>query len=373
MTQVQNGGVSETPKTDIKNEAVQNRPIMNPPFAFDSEDIEDKHIFKTMMSPGKFHFMSSKIGTGKTHLMVNLMYLLTQGFDGCGDWDVITNVFFYRKGENGVKVCTPEHVHHIDRFEEFIDKLVELSNTGRKIALFLDDLNRFYVEGGKDALSTNLRKLVINRRKLKILLFFCDTRDLDEFDNSVRNRPHQADYLWSRYKSKQEWEDTKVETHLALDWEYLDANYFFCPDETSGHIRTSISEWTNSKKIAGWFYDRGSDASVLRLSQSSTYDSFWMGLENVSSLSVKAYIRKYTSSTSEEEIKKNEQTQREKNIVELAVKMKSIGLTDEAIECVLETPKTTLRRWAEKAGHRWKVGEIDLPYRFKSTREAGRS
>ena len=42
--------------------------------------------------------------------------------------------------------------------------------------------------------------------------------------------------------------------------------------------------------------------------------------------------------------------------------------SDEAIEVVLGTPKTTLRRWGEKAGCQWKGGAIEVPYRFKSLR-----
>ncbi len=54
--------------------------------------------------------------------------------------------------------------------------------------------------------------------------------------------------------------------------------------------------------------------------------------------------------------------------VSVAIRLKSMGLTDEAIECAIGVPKTTLRRWVEKAGHKWKVGEIDVPYRFKALR-----
>lgn len=172
MTQIQNGGVAETPKTDIKNEAVQNRPISDQVFRFYSKDIEDDHFFRTMMAPGRFHYLYGDLGVGKSHFMMNMMYLLLQGYDGCGEWEVITNVFMYRKDENGTKVCDPDHVHHIDSLDEFFDKMVELSDTGRRVALFLDDFNRFYYEEGKDSLSRYLRQMILNRRKLGVLLFF---------------------------------------------------------------------------------------------------------------------------------------------------------------------------------------------------------
>ena len=71
---------------------------------------------------------------------------------------------------------------------------------------------------------------------------------------------------------------------------------------------------------------------------------------------------------SEEKVREVEQCQQEKDTVGMAVKLKSMGLTDEAIEFVLGTPKTTLRRWVEKAGYQWKVGAMEVPYRFKSLR-----
>lgn len=368
MTQVQNGGVSETPKTDIKNEAVQNRPISDQAFMIDSKDFEDEHFFRTMMSPGKFHYLCGNLGIGKTHFFMNMMYLLHEGYDGCGDWEIITNVFMYRKDGNGTEVCTPEHVHHIDSIEEFFTKMVELSDNGRNIALFLDDFNRFYFDEGKDTLSRTLRQLIANRRKLRVLLFFSGTEGIADFENDWANRKYPADFMWSRYNSKKEWEETKKELQIDLDWNRWDTTSLFRLGGDLAHVRSTVTDWTSTKKTSGWFYDKISDASVIRYRQGFDFDSFWRGLENVSSLSVKAYIRKYTSFMSEEKIKENEQCQQEKNIVDMAVKLKSMGLTDEAIECVLNTPKTTLRRWVEKAGHQWKIGEMDLPYRFKSLR-----
>ncbi len=368
MNQVQNGGVVNPGKEYIKNEEVQKRPISDQVFMIDSKDIVDEHFFRTMMAPGKFHYLYGDTGIGKTHFLMNMMYLLHEGYDGCGDWEIITNVFMYRKDGNGIEVCTPEHVHHIDSLDEFFSKFVELSESGRNLALFLDDFNRFYADEGKDVLSKSLRKLIANRRKLRVMLFFSSTDDIADFENDWGNRKYPSEYMWTRYNSKKEWEDTKKELGITVDWNRWDTSGAFVRGGGFVHVRSTVTEWTSTKKSVGWFYDKASDASVLRYRKGFDFDSFWNGLENVSSLSVKAYIRTYTSSMSEEKIKEVEQCQQEKNTVEMAVKLKSMGLTDEAIECVLNTPKTTLRRWAEKAGFTWKVGEIDLPYRFKSLR-----
>ena len=54
--------------------------------------------------------------------------------------------------------------------------------------------------------------------------------------------------------------------------------------------------------------------------------------------------------------------------MDIEVQRLSESSSDEAIGFVLGTPKTTLRRWVEKAGYQWKVGAMEVPYRFKSLR-----
>ena len=60
-----------------------------------------------------------------------------------------------------------------------------------------------------------------------------------------------------------------------------------------------------------------------------------------------------------------EKSQIVKNYAGVAAKLKSMGLTDEAIEFALNTPKTTLRRWAERQGYEWRKWSMDHPFRFK--------
>ena len=57
-----------------------------------------------------------------------------------------------------------------------------------------------------------------------------------------------------------------------------------------------------------------------------------------------------------------------KALLDIEVQRLSESSSDEAIEFVLGTPTTTLRRWVEKAGYQWKVGAMEVPYRFKSLR-----
>ncbi|MBO5600749.1 MAG: hypothetical protein J5897_06895, partial [Candidatus Methanomethylophilus sp.] len=239
MTQVQNGGGSEASQEYIKKEAVQKRSVPDQAFEVYSKDFEDDHFFRSMMSPGKFHYLYGNLGIGKTHFLMNMMYLLHEGFDGTGEWEIVTNVFMYRKDEKGTEVCCPERVHHIDSLEEFFGKMVELSDSGRKLALFLDDFNRFFYDEGKDDLSRYLKLLILNRRKLGVMLFFSGTEDVGEFENDWTGRRHAADYFWSRYKSKKEWDQTKKDLGLDIDWNRRDTTGGTLIGGNLVHIRSS--------------------------------------------------------------------------------------------------------------------------------------
>ena len=105
MTPDQKGGGAKTPQTDIKNDVDLNRSISDQDFCgVLTDDGDGVELFEEMLQPELFHAICGKAGAGKTHLCVNLMYLLHTGFQGCGDWEIITNIFMYRKDASGTKV-----------------------------------------------------------------------------------------------------------------------------------------------------------------------------------------------------------------------------------------------------------------------------
>ena len=61
----------------------------------------------------------------------------------------------------------------------------------------------------------------------------------------------------------------------------------------------------------------------------------------------------------------SEKIQKVKIYAEIVANLKSIGLTDEAIEYALRTPVTTLRRWSEKQGYEWRKRSMYRPFQFK--------
>ena len=125
----------------------------------------------------------------------------------------------------------------------------------------------------------------------------------------------------------------------------------------------TVTDWTDEDKKEGWFYDQYTQASVLRYDKAFDFDSFWRGFGNTSSLKVEEYVRRFY----EEHPKafETEKSQIVKTYAEISAILKSMGLTDEAIEYALKTPKTTLRRWAEKCGYEWRKWSMDHPFRFK--------
>ncbi len=363
MTEAQKGGVAETPQTDIKNDAALNRPVSDHGFyGLGADDDYDECIIGEMLQPGVFHSITGSKGSGKTHLCVNLMYLLSIGFHGCGDWEIITNVFMYRKDKTGTRVCTPDHVHHVDSIDDLYLKLTELYGRGRQIAIVLDDIHNFYQGDGKGIITEQIRRLISNRGKLDLLLILFSKDGYIEFEND-RNNDYTCDCEWYRYDSEKAWESSKKENGLDPNWKRLDSCEVQIPDGEWIHVSLTVTDWTDEDKKEGWFYDRYTQSSVLRYDEAFDFDSFWRGFGNTSSLEVEEYVHRFYEE--HPKVSETEKSQMVKTYAEIAATLKSMGLTDEAIEYALKTPKTTLRRWAEKEGYVWRKWSMDHPFRFK--------
>ena len=366
MTGVQKGGVEKTPQTDIKDDVVRNRSVSDHGFfkIYKLDDEVDGHIFRKTMKVGTFHYIFGDRGNGKTHLMVNLMNMLAIGFDDCGDnWEIITNVFFYHKDQDGkITDGAPERIHHVDNLEGILEKIDELSKENRRIAIFLDDVDRFYTKGDMEGLSPYIRKLIINRRKMRLLLCFATEDENFDFEFG-RYMPTCCDYQWMKTDAR-DWARHLTEVDIKIDWNNLQESFL---EPYGYYMYTSAVDWADKKKDSGWYFDYEGDSSVLRYSKAFDFNQFWRGLENVSSISVPNYLHGFLSKSTEcKDIHEQHKDGGCMNDnVHMAVKLKSIGLTDEAIEYLLGIPKTTLRRHADKLGYRWKVGSIESPFRFK--------
>ena len=363
MTPDQKGGGAKTPQTDIKNDVDLNRSISDQDFCGVLTDEGDGiEIFEDMLQPGMFHAINGREDSGKTHLCVNLMYLLHTGFQGCGDWEVITNIFMYSKDATGTKVCTPEHVHHVDSIDELFLRITELYGHGRKVAVVLDDIHNFYYTEGKGIIRDQIRYLVANRNKLRLLLILSGRNSYIEFENDTR-RDYPCDCDWSRYETRAIWENSRKDHGFDPKWKRLDANEVCTPSGEWINVFLSVTDWTKEDKKEGWFFDRNTQSSILRYDKAFDFNAFWKGFGNISSLEVTDYIHRYHDE--HPKVFETEKSQIVKNYAEIAAKLKSMGLTDEAIEYALNTPKTTLRRWAERQGYEWRKWSMDHPFRFK--------
>ena len=375
MTPDQKGGVAKPPSEIIKNDADLNRSVSDHSFCqIKSDSGYDVSIFGSLLQPGGFHAIAGDRGTGKTRMCVNLMYMLHTGFQGCGDWEIITNVFMYHKDKTGTKVCTPDHVHHVDSIDGLYLKLTELYGCGRQIAIVLDDIHNFYQGDGKGIITEQIRRLISNRGKLDLLLILFSKDGYIEFEND-RNNDYTCDCEWYRYDSEKAWESSKKENGLDPNWKRLDSCEVQIPDGEWIHVSLTVTDWTDEDKKEGWFYDRYTQSSVLRYDEAFDFDSFWRGFGNTSSLEVEEYVHRFCEEHSK--VSETEKSQTVKTYAEMAATLKSMGLTDEAIEYALKTPKTTLRRWAEKEGYVWRKWSIDHPFRFKKicaeNRDAGQA
>ncbi len=364
MTPDQKGGGAKTPQTDIKNEVDLNRSVSDHTFyGLGTDDDYDECIIGEMLQPGLFHTISGDHGSGKTHLCVNLMYLLSTGFYGCGDWEIITNVFMYRKDKAGTEVSSPEHVHHVDSIDELFMKLTELYGRGRKVAVVLDDIQNFYSGDGKGVITRQIRNLIVNRNKLLILPILVSKSGFIEFEGDRKGSDYRCDFDWIRYETKQIWENSRKDHNFDPKWKRLDANEVCLPTGEWINVFLSVTDWTDGEKESGWFFDRKTQASVLRYEKAFDFDAFWKGLGNLSSLEVTDYVKGFGEE--HPNIPETEKSQMVKTYAEMGAILKSMGLTDEAIEYALKTPATTLRRWSEKEGYEWRKWSMNHAFRFK--------
>ncbi len=223
-------------------------------------------------------------------------------------------------------------------------KMDTLLQKNRHIAIFIDSMDRFYTDGGTDAISSNIRRLIINRKKMKVMLFFTSITDYSDFEIG-RNRATSVDYWWMK-SGDREWRQYLDEVEIDLGWNYLQSTHI---EPRSYDVHTPTVDWTDIEKESGWFCDYEGDSSVLRCSKDFNFNGFWRGLENVSSVSVPDYLHDFLAEGIEPAQTLDQQggCGHEKDRILFAVKLKSIGLTDEAIEYLMGMPKTTLRRHAE--------------------------
>ena len=360
MIEVLKGGISNSSQKIIKNDEARNRSISDQAFVCHG-DQPIKHLFRKLMDVDSFHVIRGSHRSGKTTLLVNLMNLLVNGYDGCGDWEIITNVFFVKNDEDPT-VGSPEKIHHIDYFDEILAAISDIQERGSSAAVLLDDIECFYSDEDNQ-ISNNIRKLISNRRKLGIMVIVCGSGDTLLYDDNLSPSKLKYDCEWGKL-DKNNYKEFRENDILNYDLPFVDASYVMC---NSQRIDTYITSrpfgWTDLDS-EGWVFDPYSEASFVRYRDRYDLDLFWNGFGNISSVQTSSYIKDF--------FRKDKPvvdhlcpSKEENNVVDMAVRMKSMGLTDESIEFITGTPKTTLRRWAEKKGYEWRVGFIESPYQFR--------
>ena len=378
MTSVQKGGVNDSIPEYIKNKTDGKRSLSDRvPFRIIGPDsVQERFRFGRIMTPGTFHYLHGPRGSGKTHLLLNLMCLLTNGHDGCGEWQIITNIFFNgNEGRSGVDL--PKNICHVNTVDELLWAMTTLSDNGRKTALFLDDIDGFYSEDDGSVISDQLEKLVEHRKKLKLLVFCSSRSFFESFSNDeVLISDLSCDYLWSRYRSEPEWIQYQEDTEKEFDGYYMEYSYIYANSFEMADVCSSVTDWTSESKSHEPLFDLNGDASVLRVDDSVRMERFWDGIGNISSAYVPEMYRRISIERKEEVTNANKCASASEDdrdhIIELAVGMKSMGITDDAIQYLLDIAPTTIRRWAEKQGYEWRVDSIEVPYHFKRVRGSNR-
>lgn len=211
------------------------------------------------------------------------------------------------------------------------------------------DLSNFFGTIDHDLLIEILAKRIDDGRLLNLIRKFLKAGYLEEgkFEETTLGTP----------------QGSVLSPILANIFLHEFANEVCMPSGEWIHVFLSVTDWTDHDKKEGWFFDSCTQSSILRYDKVFDFNAFWKGFGNTSSLEVTDYIHRYHEE--HPKVFETEKNQMVKNYADIVAKLKSMGLTDEAIEYALKTPKTTLRRWAEKQGYEWRKWSMNHSYRFK--------
>ena len=317
--------------------------------------------------PGYFHMFVSAPGTEKTDMMVSLMQnLLDPKLSPETNWRFLTNLFFTYTDENGSRTAYPKGITHFHTLRWALETIGRLKAEGNEVCLVIDDLQESYTEfeerkKKQDRLSETIRYLVNSRKKLGIMVWLASDRDYTEFDD-YPNRRCSSDVLWRfDYGSSND-------TAKAAKVSFPARNYWFSSGLTNADLLLTPTSWTKSpsEKKKGFFIDRTGAAPVK---EGENFDGIGMcrELATVSSLDAWSVVGRYLESS---KIRTTAASKPGRD-AEIALRLKNIGLTDEAIEWVLSVPKTTLRRHVEKNGEVWGVSQHQ-PFLFKKVKASER-
>lgn len=365
MNPVQNGGVPPQIETYIDDTWFLIRPFLDQRYWK-----EDWHKAMTrFFAPGTFHHIYSTTGYGKTSMAISLMQsLLTTDLGGERKWAFLTNQFFeYIDEEGNAKVAYPKGVHHFHTMKHMFEKTLELKAQGYDVAIVMDDFGTFFSSSfikkqDKKSLAESLRNLICYRKKLGIMVWLVSGDDYEEFVH-LENRSMKADLEWygSPSTANTDAMGAKVSFPVRDTW-------YVSSDSTSDDFLIERKSWAydRSEKKKGFFFDRTGSA---RVTAGDGFDlpKMFEKLDNTPVSNAWSVVSEYLEKSNVPAPKSN--TDRD---TEIAVRLKNIGLTDEAIEWALSTPKTTLRRHAEKRGDVWEISDKQ-PYLFKKVKASERA
>ena len=271
-------------------------------------------------------------------------------------------MFFIKEEGSNAIVGEPDGIHHVDYYDEILQKIGEILERGSIPAVILDDLECFYSDE-EDIVSENIRRLISNRKKLGIMVMVCGEGNSLLYDDMLGPPKQMFDYEWGKLDA-QNYKEFRENDILTVDLPYRDGSFLTGhDDEIDTYFTSKPFGWTYFDKD-GWTFDQFSEASFIRCRQSYDMDRFWDGFGNIPSVRCVEYIKSFFDCKG---ISKDQSisSDHEDDIIDMAAKMKSIGLTDESIEFITGKSKTTLRRWVERKGYEWKIGSIESPFVFK--------
>ena len=342
-------------------------------------DSRADEMFASMVSAGEVWLTSGFKGGGKSHTAIAVSEMLVKGiYPSVGTTYLLTNIIFYHKYKNKLKVEYPPGVFHVETMKDTFWKIYEiLSDTEAEgmdrqdinIILVLDEAQNFI---GGDNNSSNasvmMKELLGTIRKFRLLIWFL-TPSPQSIGPAFRNwlvDPKYPGNLTAQWKKDLGWNTEYIKKNkLNLSPKELMVVKHY--DSDAKVVRVPVTQWTKTKEtIANGEYCYDHEASAtFHVGDDFDWEDFNRVLGGTASIDLLPTIHDYFGRSSEKsEEKEDEKTKVERAVLEIACKLRLQGNSWDYIAKTLDVPRKTLTDRIKRAGM-WSEGLENVSQRGK--------
>lgn len=326
-------------------------------------------FFSRIAKPGAVWLTTGERGGGKTHTAVAVIEKMVGGqFPSLPKVVVATNIIFYHRVGNDIRVETPPGVYHITTMRELFPIVVKtIEEYGRKvmIMLVLDEAQGF-ISGDSNFTNSSIpmKEMLGTIRKYNLMVWFLTptARSVGPAFRNLMNAktPGNLTCFWRKDMAKnRKW---IAQNHLPCEPRELMAVIPY--DSRPAALRVPVTDWTctvDDLKDGGYCYDHIASAAFEE-GEGFDFNAFNRALGGVASLHAMDAIKEfYRTLDAPPEEKASPEELMKITKARIYKQLTSGGITQSVAAKALGVARTTLNDWAR---------EVEQDAGTRQTREA---